>query len=207
MLDHQAGRHMLVDRRYVAERGVTLVEALITISILGILLAMSLPGLQNWLLNARIRTASEETLAGLQLARGEAVRRNCSTEFVLNTVAPVTGAGWTVQTTAGCPGGVSVIQTRQPNEGTAGVTVTPFPAGASQLTFDGLGRLMQTTSPPLKAVNINGSDAVTRVDIDLESTILAPGDTRDLRINIQVNGQMRLCDPNVSVATDSRYCS
>jgi type IV fimbrial biogenesis protein FimT len=206
MLDHQEWCNVLAKHPTVYESGATLIEAAITIAILALLVALGFPSLQTWLFNSRIRTGAEEVLAGLQLARSEAVRQNCSVELLLNTVAPTIGAGWTVQATAGCPGGAAVIQTQASTEGVTGVLLTPTPVAATQVTFDGLGRLLQTATPPLKAINSNNTDAITRIDIDLDPTILAPGDTRDLRINIRLNGQNRLCDPNVSVSTDSRFC-
>ncbi len=191
---------MLARRRASALRGFTLIEALITVAILAILMAMGLPGLQGWLLNSRIRTAAEEALSGLQLARGEAVRRNCNVEFVLGA-----GVGWTVQALGSCPGanGVPiVIETRSANVGVGGasgttdITVTPTPAGATTVTFDGLGR---------RTANAAGA-ALTQVVYDLPATILAATDTRELQINIGLNGQIRMCDPNVVSTTDSRKC-
>jgi hypothetical protein len=78
------------------------------------------------------------------------------------------------------------------------VTLTPTPAGATTLTFDGLGRRLTK--------NTGGDDPVTRIAIDLPTTILAATETRDLQIDIGLGGQIRLCDPGVSDVSDSRYC-
>jgi type IV fimbrial biogenesis protein FimT len=171
---------------------VTLIEAMIVIAILAILLGLAGPGLQTWLLNARIRTAAEDTLAGLELARSEAVRRNCTAEFVMGA-----GAGWTVQT-GRCLNGGGLLQTRPPNDGAVGVILTPTPAAATTVTFDALGH---------RTTNDDASATLTQIDIDLSPTILPSADSRDLRINVQLNGQIRMCDPNVTNAADSRYCS
>lgn len=181
---------MLIVLQRRGQQGVTLVEAMVTMAILAIVIMLGMPSLQNWLLNARIRTAAEETLAGLQLARSEAVRRNANVEFVLSATP-----GWTVQV----PGPtVETLQTWAAGEGTAGVMLITTPAAATTLTFDGLGRRLATNS--------GGDGAVTRVAIDLPSTILIPAETRDLQIDIGLGGQIRLCDPGVSDVSDSRYC-
>lgn len=187
---------MLADTRRNggAEKGFTLIEALVVFTVLGILIALGLPAIQNWLVNARIRTAAEEALAGLQLARSEAVRRNCNVEFALGA-----GAGWAVQATGTCPGsgGVSVvIDTRTANVGVQGVTITATPAGATTVTFDGLGR---------RTANAAGT-TLTQIVVDLSPTVLAAADTRELQINIGVGGQIRLCDPNVLTTGDPRKC-
>lgn len=191
---------MLARRSASALRGFTLIEALITVAILAILMAMGLPGLQGWLLNSRIRTAAEEALTGMQMARGEAVRRNCNVEFVLGA-----GVGWTVQAAAVCPdsGGVPIVlESHSANVGVGGasgttdITVTPTPAGATTVTFDGLGR---------RTANAAGA-TLTQVVYDLPATVMSASDTRELQINIGLNGQVRMCDPNVVSATDSRKC-
>jgi len=165
----------------------TLIEVMMAITIIAILLVLGLPSLQHWLKNARIRTAAEETLAGIQLARSEAVRRNCNSEFVLGA-----GGGWTVQ--ALCAG---VIQTRPAVAAVGTVVVTPTPAVATTVTFNALGH---------RVANADRSVTLTNILIDLPTSVLAAVDTRELQIDIVMNGQIHLCDPNVGGA-DIRNCN
>jgi type IV fimbrial biogenesis protein FimT len=55
-------------------RGVTLVELLVTVAILAILVTIGFPSFQSSLRSNRIATANNELIAGLSLARSEAVR-------------------------------------------------------------------------------------------------------------------------------------
>lgn len=69
-------------------KGFTLVELAVALVILGILLALGLPGIATYSRNIKVRAAAESFLAGVQLARGEAVRGNVATEIILTNDAP-----------------------------------------------------------------------------------------------------------------------
>jgi len=172
------------------QRGVSIVEAAIVMAVLAILLAGALPSAQEWLANSRIRSAAESMLAGLQMARAEALKRNVAVEFVLDGSST---SGWTVRTALSG----EQLQQRAAGEGTADVTVSASPAGATRVSFDGLGR---------RTANIDGSDPIDRIDIDLPASVLAADKTRDLRLQLGLGGQVAMCDPNVTASGDVRKC-
>lgn len=169
------------------QRGVTIIEAMIVVALIVILLVLALPAGMEWLANSRIRTAGESMLAGLQLARAEAVRRNARIEFRWDG-----GAAWTVQTAAG-----AVIQQRSAGEGTTDVLAAATPNGASRVTFDGLGR---------QRANADASSPIQRIDLDLPTSVLAADKSRNLRLQIGIGGQVLMCDPSVTDTGDVRIC-
>jgi type IV fimbrial biogenesis protein FimT len=57
-------------------KGFTLMELLITVTIVGILVAIGVPSLRDLILKNRLRGAAEEAQTMLQFARSEAVKRN-----------------------------------------------------------------------------------------------------------------------------------
>lgn len=57
------------------ESGMTLVELLITIVVLSILLALGVPGLQNFIKSTRVSAQANDLVVAIQLARSEAVKR------------------------------------------------------------------------------------------------------------------------------------
>ncbi|HEY9379822.1 MAG TPA: GspH/FimT family pseudopilin, partial [Burkholderiales bacterium] len=72
------------------QRGFSLIELMIGLTLVAMLLTFGMPSFTVWLQNTRIRSAAEALQSGLQLARAEAVRRNTSTVFTLTNSAPIT---------------------------------------------------------------------------------------------------------------------
>jgi type IV fimbrial biogenesis protein FimT len=185
------------------QRGVTLVELMITITVFAILLALGMPSFSEWIQNAQIRTAAESVQSGLQLARNEAVRRNVNVRFALT--ASDGSVAWTVgcvNATTECP---ASIRQRTAAEGggtaRAGVsTATPVPAFntamasgtglPAEIGFNGLGAVTPGTS-------------ITRVDI----TNAAAATARRLVIVVNSGGLIRMCDPALNLSSNPQGCS
>jgi len=81
------------------QHGFTLIEALMTILVLGILLGLAAPSFVSFTANQRVKTVSFDVYASLVYARSEAIKRR---EAV--SIEPVSGGdwatGWTVKTTS-----------------------------------------------------------------------------------------------------------
>jgi len=168
--------------------GFTLIELAIGLAILGILVMAALPSYTAWIQNTQIRTAAESVLSGMQLARAEAVRRNTNVRLVFGAAS-----SWTVSV----PGTGEQIQARTSGEGSQNVTVTKTPATATTITFNSLGRVV---------ANADASASITQVELDVPTSILAAAESRELRIVVSAGGNVRMCDPNVTDATDPRKC-
>lgn len=191
----------------------SLIELLIGLAIMGLLIMIGLPNMATWLQNSKIRTAGETMLAGLTLARTEAVRRNQIVRFgMVNNLTSAcaistAGADWVVSlddVTGACDAAPSevaaprIIQTRSGSEGTTSVVVAATTAGI--VHFNGLGRV---TSPGgaanMTQVLISNPAGGTCEHVD-------GGAMRCLRIDISVGGEARMCDPAVADASDPRIC-
>lgn len=170
--------------------GFTLIEVVITLVIIGIALSVAMPSIDQWIQNGQIRTAAENAKNGLQLARMEAVKHNTPVAFTLTNPGAAGGTGWTVtrvQTGA-------VIQSKPDGEGSNNVTLNSTPAGATTITFTGLGRR--------QATNADGSAVLTAIQADNVSLT----DPRRLNVTISIGGEIRTCDPSVTVTGDPRAC-
>lgn len=173
-----------------AMRGFTLVELMVVVAVLAALLGVGAPSFMEWIQNTRIRSAAESLQNGLQIARAEAVRRNANVEFVLQG----TKGAWTVRLQQG-----ATFLQGSSAEGGANVTVASTPAGATMLTYNGMGRV----STP----NADGSAPITQLAVDLPASVLSADKTRDLRVTVGVGGEIRMCDPDAGLPEDDpRRC-
>ncbi|MGB8337674.1 MAG: GspH/FimT family pseudopilin [Burkholderiales bacterium] len=206
--------------------GFTLIELMIVVVIMGIVLAMGIPNFRTWIENGRIRTGAESVFNGLNLARSEAIRRNESVQFrfdpafkstwaICQQDTPTTST-FTLCTPLGAAAtsgnlGNRVIQARYDDKGSTNVqvgtdtamgtltTALPVALGGDRVTFDGMGRLVQT---------IGGAAANNAVRVDVVNPKLPAAQMRRLVIQISFGGQVRLCDPDPGLsATDPRRCT
>lgn len=181
-----------------AHTGFTLVELMIAVAIVGILLAAAFPSFKAWMQNAKIRATAEGIQNGLQLARTEAVRRNTRVSWV-NTNGAWSVGCVTVVAASGvvageCP---AVIQSRSAAElGSSQPTIVTTPAGATTLTFNGLGRVV---------ANADATASITQIDVDAPAGTISTAESRDMHILIGSGGQIRTCD-SFFTAPDPRAC-
>jgi type IV fimbrial biogenesis protein FimT len=197
----------------IVQLGFNLIEVMVTLSVLGVLIALGAPAFSEWLQSQRIRAAAESILNGMQVARGEAIRRNLAVQMVLELLPNST---WTVceATISPCDSTLladpdplivaSVIQSRAQEEGNTGNTkVATTPAGAIAVTFSPLGGVMDKNP-------VDDSSRFTQVDVSNPGggeCIAAGGPMRCLRIVVTGGGSIRMCDPTPTVvAPDPRAC-
>ena len=148
LLDQQQGRRVLRLR----ERGVTLIELMVGLTIVSCLLLVGMPSFSGWIQDLQIRGAAESIESGLLLARSEAIRRNRPVQLTLADAGGL--VEWRVAcvtVSTDCP---ETIAQRRRGEGgrntrMAAATVaadaafdTAMAAGAglpASITFNGMG--------------------------------------------------------------------
>ncbi|SCK62024.1 type IV fimbrial biogenesis protein FimT [Variovorax sp. HW608] len=199
------------------QRGFTLVELVVAIAVLGLVMFAVLPSIGTWLDNTRIRNVAASLQNGLQLARGEAVRRNQSVSFWLvslndpstlsnDCALSNTSGSWVVSVNspighcADPPSTVSspmIVTGRAVGDAGGRVSVTAVQTdgttAGTAVTFNGFGRLDATTNTPIAQIDVTGTGTTTNY--------------RKLRVAITAAGEVRMCDPDTSVAAnDPRKC-
>lgn len=198
-------------------RGLTLIELLVTVTVLGLLLLAVMPSAAEWMRTAQVRNAAESIATGLQKARAEAVRRNRPVLFSL--VSPVAGnpglldgtcalsttsASWVVSLSSPegrCGAGPSetdaplIIEKHAQGDGSAQAVVAVKSEGCgaaastSQIKFDALGRPTSDVAA-LRCLEITHSG----------------GSATRMRLVIDGGGGVRSCLPDLSVSSDPRAC-
>jgi hypothetical protein len=140
--------------------------------------------------NSQIRNGAENTLTGIRLAQTEAVQTNTQTQFILD---PSAAGGWQV-TRLDDEVGTTLVQSYKWADGASKTTVTANPGTATEVTFNGLGRLIDNpdTSARIKWIEITNtnisSPRVLRIVVD---PVTATG--------------IKLCDVAVT-SGDPRFC-
>ena len=177
---------MLATRR--RQRGLTIIEILIAIAIIGLLLTLAMPQYSVWLQNGQIRTAAEGVLTGLQFARAEAVSRNVPQGVRFSRLAD---NGWTV--TVVSTG--EVLRSQSGTERTANAVVAALPAGSDDVTFNGFGRVVA----PANAVTVEVTNPTGG------ACVKVGGDMRCLSILVAQSGAIRMCDP-AKLPPDAQAC-
>ena len=168
--------------------GISLIEMLIVVSVIGIVLVQGIPAMAGLIASARIRTAAEGYSNGIAQARAEAVRLNTNVEFLAATGL------WQVRRVIDS----AVLSQAAGTEATTDVTTTFTPTNATRITFDPLGRVV-ATSP------VDGSSAIRQVDFDVSFGAGLGTGRRALRVLVQTGGSVKTCDPLVNT-TDPRAC-
>src|SRR5450631_1543968 len=174
--------------------GFTLIELMITLAIFAFLTFLAGPMYADFMGNTQIRTAAENTLTGVRLAQTTAVRNNRPAKFVLDTSA--TG-GWAVYPWNEDAGDFdpTAVQRYRWLEGASNTFATPTPGVATEVTFDGLGRVV---------TNLDATASLTKVDVT-NTSVTTP---RNLSVLITAAGgasATKLCDPLV-LFPDPRSC-
>jgi type IV fimbrial biogenesis protein FimT len=206
-------------------RGISMIEVLVTVSILGMLLVAVMPGIGSWMRNTEIRNAAESIQNGLTRARAEAVKRNDTVVFSLLSINAST-----LQLDGSCAlssSSASWVVSRENPAGRCDVEISealPPYSVARQSQGDGSPNVVVSVRQPAGTDPCGATDSATSVAFNgygrlattpswgrgpLRCIVVdsrADGDRRRLNIVIGNGGTVRMCDPVVTDANDPRRC-
>ncbi|MGM9488806.1 GspH/FimT family pseudopilin [Ideonella sp. YS5] len=184
----------MLTRTREGQRGFSLIELVIAITIVALLLLVAVPALQSWVSDARVRTAAESFQNAVRLAQAEAVKRSRTAVVMLTDSTPSidakpnkNGKRWVVRllersTTDDDEGSLFV---RGGGEASSGdVTVG---GDISLICFNALGQ--QT--------GLSGTANGLSVDCDKSDNTAVSFSRisgRTLKVLVNLGGKVRLCD-------------
>jgi type IV fimbrial biogenesis protein FimT len=172
-------------------RGFTLIELMVTLGLVAILLMVAVPSIATFQRNAQLTSFVNSLVAGINAARGEAMKRG---RYAM--VVPSDGANWSSGWTAFVDWDGS--QTYTPATGDK--TILTKEAAPSYLTISGTGSIVE--SPPYIMFDANGyaktkaggfgalTFSVVRNDVSSGNT-----DAETRRLIIASTGRVRACKP------------
>jgi len=185
--------------------GFTLIEMMVTVTLLGILTMLAMPSFTTWIANNKVRTVSDSLQNGLRFAQSEALRRSRPMVFSLtNSAAPqnaltavVDGSNWSLNVAkSSLDAGNVFVQAGVLSDVAAGVQVK----GPAAVCFNAMGRLVANTDTGVDGASCNTGSAVFAYDI------AANGSDRPLRVLLGLGGQVRMCDPARKLADSPDGC-
>ncbi|MEO8430170.1 MAG: GspH/FimT family pseudopilin [Acidobacteriota bacterium] len=171
------------DLRHRSQRGFTLLEMLVVLTLVGILTAIAIPYLGKMSRRNQIRSAASEIQSTLLAARMRAVRRNlpASVYVTTATAAQSTHLLDTIEADTPAPTPTPLPKTKL-NLPKASLAFLTLPTGG-KITFDGNGRVI-VPPPPLST------------DIKIEGPVAA-GDKNQITIRTSASGKVEVITPVV----------
>lgn len=192
--------------------GFSLIELLVTISLLAVLLALAVPAFGKWAADAGTRGTAEQLATALRLAQSSAITHNRTAMFALTDATPAynakavaNGSNWFISLLPSGFGGetassANLIQgmtfARQNRVTLAGPAVVCFDALGQQVPVaDTLTGLSAACSPPGDDKGGPTSYLVSRVDA-----------TRQFKVLVYRGGRIRMCDAAKKLANAPDGC-
>ncbi len=173
--------------------GFSLIEVMIVVAIMAVLMLSVIQWGPEYVMNNRIRSATESFRAGLAIARNEAGKLNRPVSLVLDAGAQE----WRVEASETIVGtGTVTTVYRKGSYADTGNVTGPLSSGLV-LTFDGFGRL--SSSVPASGPAYDFGSAISTCQA-------SGGKARCLRVVLPVGGQATVCDPALSYALDPKGC-
>jgi type IV fimbrial biogenesis protein FimT len=206
---------MLMQRSRHAS-GFTIIEAMVTLTVFAILIAIGVPTMSVWIRNNKVRSATDALQTGLRLAQAESLRRSRQVVFALiaNTTTPTAiglpavanGTSWAIWTVPSMTGeAAQFVQSGDLSSATSNLQVNSN--GTAVVCFNSVGRLTNNASASVTAIT-GGGNTCTQPTAGLTPGtapvqvfgISIPGGDRPLQVTLGLGGQVHMCDPNVPIS-------
>ena len=201
-------------QRHRRAAGFTMIEAIVTLGIFAIMVALGVPAMQKWVANNKVRAVSDNLQNGLRLAQAEALRRSRQVVFTLTSSTPISttpfplsavanGNSWAIYTLPSMTdGSESPIYVDAGTLTTVGSTISVNSGGTVAICFNAAGRLISSSNAALATVIGTATCAVPTTGSPpyQKFSITATNADRNLQVNVALGGQVHMCDPHIALS-------
>lgn len=166
-------------RLMARSRGMTLLELMMAVTVLGILLAIAVPSFRNYTIGSRVSAASSDLVTAMNLARSEALRRSSPAVLCASAdEATCSGdtdwaTGWVVFTDPNGNGAVDADELLQVWSALSGQVAAA--ADVDRVTYNTMGMVAA-------AANFSIASAGCAVDRQVDTTVSVSGGIRSNRV-------------------------
>lgn len=184
------------------QAGFTLIELMVTITMIGILLALGVPTIGTWAADSRVRGAAENLVNGMRLAQATAIGMNRITLFGFTSATPAVnaavtagGTNWFIQSLSMNGNTVTTPTLVQSSTMATGYGVSIAGTGASAsvglICFNSFGQ--QAT---LSAASVGLSVGCGGLGGNTPTTFLISNSkaVRSFKVLVYPSGQIFMCD-------------
>lgn len=135
------------------QMGFSLIELMITVTLVAIMAALAAPSFRSLMARQRIKTASADLVSHLTLSRSEAIKQNSDVTMTSSSGDSSWTNGWTISSVGG-PVGTHVAFT--------GIVISTGSGGPSSVVYNRSGRLtMSGTSTTFQISDASSGSTVT----------------------------------------------
>jgi type IV fimbrial biogenesis protein FimT len=184
-----AGNSMARHNLPEASTGFSMVELMTVLAIASILVALAAPSFSELIRNQRITTATNDFLAAINLTRSEAIKRSTRVDLVPSSADGEWGKGWVVFVDGNLnqkPDAEEEIIFMRDNLPAGMIVESKLKDMAvPYLAYNGTGRTRTNGNP----------------DVPQAGSFLFKLDDRSRKININMLGRARVCNPDTDKTT------
>ncbi len=176
--------------------GFSIIELVVTITLIGILMAMVLPAMGKWTADAHVRAASESLTTAIRLAQSTAVAKGRTSLFALTAATPPVVTSTPAANASNWFAELNVLSGSDETQTTLGMILkstegsqhaVTIADGPALLCFSSVGRLTTLAS----GANSLGTACTAA---DTYYTVSSTKATRSFRVYVYAGGRVRMCD-------------